>query len=199
MKRGRSSEEQIIGILKQHEAGRKVPELAREAGANEATIYTHRVRCPRVLIPNPAEEKLLGGKVRSFPIERATLKNIRPILEEHIDPQSHLVTDESVVYYMMEPSFAKHSTVNHSKKEYARREKHFTVTTNTVESFFALLKRSNYGIHHHMSRKHLGQYCAECDFVYNSRKVSDDKRTELAIKGTSGKPLMLKEPRQAKM
>ena len=32
MKKGRFTEEQIIGVLKQHEAGRKVPELAREIG-----------------------------------------------------------------------------------------------------------------------------------------------------------------------
>ena len=30
MKRGRYSEAQIVGILKEHEAGRKVAELARE-------------------------------------------------------------------------------------------------------------------------------------------------------------------------
>jgi putative transposase len=40
MKKGRFSEEQIIGILKQHEAGRKVADLAREHGISEATIYT---------------------------------------------------------------------------------------------------------------------------------------------------------------
>jgi putative transposase len=40
MKKGRFSEEQIIGVLKQHEAGRKVPDLARELGVSEATIYT---------------------------------------------------------------------------------------------------------------------------------------------------------------
>jgi putative transposase len=40
MKKGRFSEEQIIGILKQHEAGRKVTEIAREHGISEATIYT---------------------------------------------------------------------------------------------------------------------------------------------------------------
>jgi putative transposase len=40
MKKGRFSEEQIIGILKQHEAGRKVTDLAREYGISEATIYT---------------------------------------------------------------------------------------------------------------------------------------------------------------
>lgn len=40
MKKGRFSEEQIIGVLKQHEAGRKVTDLAREIGVSEATIYT---------------------------------------------------------------------------------------------------------------------------------------------------------------
>lgn len=40
MKKGRFTPEQIIGVLKQHEGGRKVQELARELGASEATIYT---------------------------------------------------------------------------------------------------------------------------------------------------------------
>jgi transposase-like protein len=160
----------------------------------------------RAGMPGPSSKKtpvlaLLerGGNVRSFPLERTTLNNIGPILEEHVDPTSHLVTDESPVYYTTKPMFAKHSTVNHSKKEYARREENFTVTTNTVESFFALLKRSNYGIHHHMSRKYLGSYCAERDFVYNGRKLNDDQRTDKALKGAGGKRLMLKHPKEAKM
>jgi putative transposase len=40
MKKTRYSEEQIIGALKQMEAGRKVADLARELGVSEATIYT---------------------------------------------------------------------------------------------------------------------------------------------------------------
>lgn len=40
MKKTRYSEEQIIGALKQMEAGRKVTELARELGVSEATLYT---------------------------------------------------------------------------------------------------------------------------------------------------------------
>ncbi len=39
MKKSRFNEEQIIGILKQHEAGQKVVDLAREPGVSEATIY----------------------------------------------------------------------------------------------------------------------------------------------------------------
>ena len=40
MKKSRHSEEQIIGVLKQMEAGRKVGELAREVGVSDATLYT---------------------------------------------------------------------------------------------------------------------------------------------------------------
>jgi putative transposase len=40
MKKGRFTEEQIIGVLKQQEAGLKVPDLAREIGVSEGTIYS---------------------------------------------------------------------------------------------------------------------------------------------------------------
>jgi putative transposase len=40
MKKTRYSEEQIIGVLKQMEAGRKVSDLAREVGVSEGTLYT---------------------------------------------------------------------------------------------------------------------------------------------------------------
>jgi hypothetical protein len=92
-------------------------------------------------------------------------------LKEHVDPSTHLVTDEFPVYYMMKDEFAAHSEIKHKDKKYVRREEGFVVTTNTVESFFALLKRSNYCIHDHMSRKYLASYCAERDFVYNGRKL----------------------------
>ncbi len=138
-----------------------------------------------------------GGNVRSFPLERATLNNIKPILKKHIDPASHLVTDEFPVYYQMKDDFASHHEIKHRDKEYVRKEGEFTVTTNTVESYFSLLKRSNYGIYHHWSRKYLPQYCAEVDFRYNGRKISDDERTIKAIKATEGKRLMLKQPKNA--
>jgi putative transposase len=43
MKRGRFGEEQIVGIRKEHEAGREIAELAREHGVSEATLYGWRV------------------------------------------------------------------------------------------------------------------------------------------------------------
>lgn len=40
MKKSRFSEEQIIGILKQHEAGVKTADVCREHGIGAATFYT---------------------------------------------------------------------------------------------------------------------------------------------------------------
>lgn len=42
MKRSRFSEEQIIGILKEHQAGMSATELCRKYGISDATFYTWR-------------------------------------------------------------------------------------------------------------------------------------------------------------
>ena len=42
MKRSRFSEEQIIGILKEHQAGQSAAELCRKHGISDATFYKWR-------------------------------------------------------------------------------------------------------------------------------------------------------------
>ena len=44
MKRSRYSEEQIIGILKEHQAGLSAKDLCRKHGISDATFYTWRSR-----------------------------------------------------------------------------------------------------------------------------------------------------------
>jgi putative transposase len=44
MKRSRFTEEQIIGILKEHEAGVSVSDLCRKHGISDASIYMWKAR-----------------------------------------------------------------------------------------------------------------------------------------------------------
>jgi putative transposase len=44
MKRKRFSEEQIVGILKEHEAGISVTELCRKHGVSDASIYKWKAK-----------------------------------------------------------------------------------------------------------------------------------------------------------
>jgi putative transposase len=44
MKRSRFSEEQIIGILKEHDAGVSIADLCRKHGVSDASIYNWKAR-----------------------------------------------------------------------------------------------------------------------------------------------------------
>jgi putative transposase len=44
MKRSRFTEEQIIGMLKEHEAGMKTAEVCRKHGISDATFYNHKAK-----------------------------------------------------------------------------------------------------------------------------------------------------------
>ena len=61
----------------------------------------------------------------------------------------------------------RHASINHSMGEYARDG----VTTNGIESVWALLKRGIHGIYHNVSKKHLGRYVDEFTFRLNDGNV----------------------------
>lgn len=126
-----------------------------------------------------------GGEKRSFHVPSVTAKTLRPLLFQNISESARLMTDEFRSYTKAGKVFAEHSVVNHAVKEYARGD----VTTNTVESSFALLKRGLMGTFHQVGEQHLQRYIAEFDFRWNKRKINDGERAEAALRGIVGKRL----------
>jgi len=62
-----------------------------------------------------------------------------------------------------------HEVIKHGENEYVRG----IVLTNTIESFWSLLKRGVMGNFHHVSTKYLPLYLAEFQFRFNNRKNPD--------------------------
>jgi len=134
-----------------------------------------------------------GGKVRSYYVEKVNAKNIRPIIDQMVAPDAHLMTDTSTVLESA-GAIRQHSQVNHSANEYVRYQDNVCITTNSVEGYFAILKRGNYGVYHHWAKKYMPQYLREFDWRYNVRKLADIERTVLLLNSVGGKRLFLKPP-----
>jgi len=72
--------------------------------------------------------------------------------------------------------------------------------SNTVEGFFAILKRGVVGTFHHVSEAHLSRYLSEFDFRYSNRSalgISDSLRTDELLRGIGGKRLTYRRIGQA--
>lgn len=132
-----------------------------------------------------------GGSVRSYHVERVTAKNLKPIVQEMVAEDAHLMTDTSNVLASVGIG-RRHSQVNHKTKEYVRMENGEKISTNTIEGYFSILKRGNFGVYHHWSKKYIEHYLREFDWRYNMRKLPDAERAIVALQMVGGKRLMLK-------
>ncbi len=76
MKRSRFSEEQIIGILKEHQAGLTASELCRKHGISDATFYKWRSKFGGMEVSD-------AKKLRSLEDENRRLKKL--LAEQMLD------------------------------------------------------------------------------------------------------------------
>jgi transposase-like protein len=130
-----------------------------------------------------------GGRTVAMPISGTDRETIQAAIHQHVEAGSTLHTDEAGAYAGIGATF-NHDTVNHSAGEYVRDN----VTTNGIESVFAVLKRGIIGVYHHTSQKHLGRYVDEFSFRLNEGnvKIHTLDRLDSFVDGVAGKRLTYK-------
>ena len=124
-----------------------------------------------------------GGNVTAKAVAKDKMKgrHMRAFVKDRVDTsKAELITDEYKAYIGMS-KVLPHSVIKH-QDWYVDGDIH----TNTVEGFWALLKRGMFGQFHSVSRKHLQKYVDEFCFRYNLRKTDGDVAFDLTINRALG-------------
>lgn len=116
------------------------------------------------------------GRVICRVVQDVTHKELTPLIYEFVNPTATLYTDEYNGYNEAGKTYTRYF-VNHGQKQYVDGD----IYTNTLEGFWSLLKRSIFGIYHHLSQKHLQLYVNESCFRYNTKQISDFSRFNLLL------------------
>ncbi len=116
-----------------------------------------------------------GGRTVAKIIASTDAGTVQAEIHRHVETGSTLHTDEAGAYAGIGGMFFEHDTVKHKEGEFSRDG----VTTNGIESVFAVLKRGMIGVYHHASKKHLGRYVDEFAFRLNEGNVKHHTLTRL--------------------
>jgi transposase-like protein len=110
------------------------------------------------------------GNVVCQMIENADTETLTKFVRKTVSGRVDLLaTDEHSGYRYLKWAPFPHETVGHSQGEYVRGKVH----TQTIDSFWSLIKRGIMGNYHQVSKRYLPLYLAEFSFRYNNRKNPD--------------------------
>lgn len=125
------------------------------------------------------------GAVRAQTVEAADKETLAAFVGTHAAPDATIYTDEARAY----SGLPNRESVNHSKGEYVRDN----VSTNGVESFWSMLKRSHAGTFHKLSPKHMDRYVQEFAARHNMRERDTIDMMGAVADGGLGKRLRYRE------
>jgi transposase-like protein len=132
-----------------------------------------------------------GGRTKAKPVASVDTASLHREVHENVAVGSMLHTDEHAGYQGLGGVFYNHEAVNHGAGEFARRG----VSTNSIESVWAVLKRGLHGVYHHASKKHLARYVNEFTFRLNEGDVKRHtlERLDSLVTATVGKRMTYAE------
>lgn len=132
---------------------------------------------------NTAERK---GKIRAFVIPFVDREHLHGGIRKHVAPGSDVHTDGFPSYREMPEEYVHH-VIDHAY-EYVRDNVH----TNSIESFFSVLKRTLKGTYIAPRPQHLQRYIEEQVHRFNERTKNDGERFPVVVKQADGVRLTYK-------
>ena len=123
------------------------------------------------------------GYVYAAHIGGTSTPQIEGFVYKNASDRALVYSDEGYGYTNLQLA---HRTVKHQGREYVTRD---GVSTNSIESFWALLKRAYKGVFHWMSHRHLHRYVTEFCGRFNYRWLDTLNQMKILIRGFSGKTL----------
>ena len=106
------------------------------------------------------------GRARVWIVPRET--DAVPLIRQNVAAGSTVHADEAGAWNVLHGSYPM-MRVTHSR-EFKSDD---GACTNQAESFFARLRRAEFGIHHRISGRHLEAYARECAWRENNRRLSN--------------------------
>ena len=108
-----------------------------------------------------------NGDVLTRHVQMRSKAHIIPHVVTYVKPGSKIYTDEGSAFRLLTEKYGyEHEAVDHSAKEYVRGDVH----TNTIEAFWANVKRGIKGTYVWVSKKHLQTYLREFEYRHNLRR-----------------------------
>ena len=114
--------------------------------------------------------KQRGGMTKAEVVEGEDSRSVIGFAAMNINLGATIYTDEAKAYKVLGDVLSGHEAVAHGAGEYVRGPVH----TNSIESVWAVFKRSITGTWHHVSRKHLQRYVDEATFRLNQGNCEVD-------------------------
>lgn len=130
------------------------------------------------------EKKKDTGRIVLKATKQADATVALPFIRATAKQSAVIHTDESTIYNRLKKEYV-HEVVTHKDNEYVRGG----ISTNTIDGAWNHLKLGLKAIYMGVSPKHLGMYCDEFSFRYNTRDLNSGERFNEWFGGVNGKHL----------
>lgn len=111
-----------------------------------------------------------GGRIRASVVPDASARSHKNFLWQNVSTNSRLITDSTMVLNKVAVGYDRHM-VDHHRGEYVRGDIH----VNSIETFWAHVKRSIRGTHKVVSKKYLQSYLDGFVFHANSPRMDSER------------------------